>query len=169
MIITVVAVLMVQTPIDDVADVVAMWYCLMSTALTMNMTLTIKGMVTVGRVLAVYLQNMLVHMVAMHMVQMSVMQIVNVVAMFDGSVSTACAVYVVVIGMNVTAHNASLKMIKQFVSLANHYTPFLSQSKVNFKISHCFYYIFLCYNIIKTPKHSVNFGVRLGLWFWLGA
>ena len=53
MVITMVAMLMVQTSIHDIANVVAMWYGVMSTAFAMNVVVAVMSLVALIRVLLI--------------------------------------------------------------------------------------------------------------------
>lgn len=67
-VITVVAVLIVQTTINDVASVVAVWHSFVSTAFTVNVVLAVKRVVALGRVLLADFQDMLINVVAVWVV-----------------------------------------------------------------------------------------------------
>lgn len=51
MVVAVVAMLMVQMSVHDIANVVAMWHGFMSTAFAMNVTRAVVSLIALGRVL----------------------------------------------------------------------------------------------------------------------
>ena len=83
---------------------IAMRHGFMPAPQSMHMLLAVVGVITLGGVLFIHLQSMFIDMIAMHMVEMSVMEIIDVVAVADGGMTTACAVDMIVIRMSVTSH-----------------------------------------------------------------
>lgn len=98
------AMLMVQTPIHNIVNVIAMWDRFVSTALTVNVRPTVMSMIADSRIGIIHLQAMLIIMPMMLMVQMSIVQIVNVVIVANGSMSAIFAMNVVVVGVGGAAH-----------------------------------------------------------------
>jgi len=98
-----VAVGMVQVAIDEIVDVVAVRHRFVSAAGAMHMPRLMAGAAVLGRtaigVLRGYFDDVLVHVVAMGMVQVAVVQVIDVVAMADGGVSAARPVLMVMMGV----------------------------------------------------------------------
>ena len=104
MVIAVVAVLMVQMTIDDVVDVPVVFHCLVAAALAMDM----PAVVTPALVVVTRRRSVVIAMVAVHMVQVPVYDVVDVSVVFHRLVAAALAVYVIVVvaftAMIVLAH-----------------------------------------------------------------
>jgi hypothetical protein len=103
-IVAVAVVRMMQPAIDEITDVATVRDGLVPTARTMDVVRVMAQCVGRHRgagirVVIADLDDVLVDMVAVRMVQMSVVQVVDVVAVSDGGVSTAGAVFVVVVGV----------------------------------------------------------------------
>lgn len=93
MIITVVTMRMVQAAVDQITNMVAMWNGLMSAAGAMDMTrlmpfTRLAGRTDVGIAVA-DLNEVFVYMVTMHVMQVPIMQVINVIAVLDGGMSAA--------------------------------------------------------------------------------
>lgn len=93
MIVAVVAMWMVQMTIHQIVHMITMRYRLMSTARTMHMLLSMSrammiGSTTIG-VHRTHLQTMFVHMITMHVVQMTIMQVVDMTIVFNRRMSAA--------------------------------------------------------------------------------
>lgn len=103
MIIAMITVGMVQMAINQIIDVITMRHGFMSTAGAMHMAgLMALAMVircAAIRIFIAHLNDMLIDMVGMGMVQMTIMQIVDVVLVMHCSVSTVRAMFMVVIGV----------------------------------------------------------------------
>ncbi|GMG87320.1 hypothetical protein MNKW57_16410 [Biformimicrobium ophioploci] len=97
MIITVPVMHMVQTPVDDIVNMVTMRHCLMSAARPMHMAATGMYRRTPVRVGVAHLNNVVVVVVLVRAVQVAVVNIVYVVTMTDGGMATAWAVVVIVV------------------------------------------------------------------------
>lgn len=108
MVIAVVAVLVVQAPIDNIIYVVAVWHGFMTTAFAMCVFATIKSVVADIGVLVIDLKTVFVIMPVVWVVQMPIMQVVYVVAMAYGSMTAVFAVRVFVVWVGVAAHDCSL-------------------------------------------------------------
>ena len=106
-----VAVLVVQATVYNVINVVAMGYGFVSAAFAVNVVATMVGGIAIGRIGFVYVQSVFIVMTVVFVVQMTVMQIVNVVAVFDGGVSAICAVLVVVMFVGFAGHGCSPKWV----------------------------------------------------------
>ena len=107
-VVAVVAVLVVQTAVYDVVDVITVRYSFVAAAFAMNMADTgLHGVAAVG-VGGVYIEAMLVVVAVVFVVQVAVVDVVDVVAVFDGGVAAAFAVNVLVVGMGMAvAHFVS--------------------------------------------------------------
>lgn len=103
MVIAVLAVGVMQVIADQVVDVVAVRYRLVAAAGTVGVTRLVAVAVMIGgaalRVLGVGLKYVLIDVIAVGMVQMALMEIVEVVAVLDGGVTTAGTVHVRMVGM----------------------------------------------------------------------
>lgn len=103
MVVAVVTVRMVQMAVHQVINVIAMRHGFMATAWAMYMACRMAvALVAWGTALGVEgvdHQAMFIDMIAMHMVQVAVMQVVNVAIVLYRRVATACLVLVVMIGM----------------------------------------------------------------------
>lgn len=104
------AVLMMQAAIDDVVDVVAVWHGFVSAAFAVNVFAAVVCCVAGIGVGVVYVQTVFVVMAVVFVVQMSVMQIVYMVAVFDGGVSAVFAVNVFMVGVCGAAHDVSFRL-----------------------------------------------------------
>lgn len=107
MVIAMVAVLVVQTTVYNVVNVVAMWHGFVSAAFAVNVSCAFVGGVAAVWVLLVHVQNVFIVMSVVFVVQMTIVQVVNVVAVFDGGVSAVCAVLVVVMFVCFASHDCS--------------------------------------------------------------
>ena len=107
-VVAVVAVLVVQTAVYDVVDVIAVRYGFVAAAFAVNMTGTsLHGVAAVG-VGGVYIEAVLVVVAVVFVVQVAVVDVVDVVAVFDGGMVAAFAVNVLVVGMGMAvAHFVS--------------------------------------------------------------
>jgi hypothetical protein len=108
-IVAVVAVRMMQAPVDDVIDVVAMWDCLVPAAGAVHVAaLLARGdalVAAVGVGLADLDHVFVVVQFAVdlvRMVQVAVVEIIDVVTMADGLVAATGTVLVIVVGMGLT-------------------------------------------------------------------
>jgi len=94
---------MMKVAIDQVIDVVAVRYGLVPASRTMNVARIMAAAIVVGRTLIrvfrADFERVFVHMIAMRMVQMSIMQIIDMVAMPDGGMSAVGAMLMVVMGV----------------------------------------------------------------------
>jgi len=93
----------VQMPIHEIVDMAVMRHRLVSAAGTMDMARFMTGTAMIRRagvwVRLRHLDHMLVHMVAMRMVQMTIMQIVDMVAVPQCGVAAAGAMRVAMVGV----------------------------------------------------------------------
>jgi hypothetical protein len=102
-IVAMIAVRMVEMPIDQVIHVIAMRHGLMSTSWTVYMARLVTAAAMIWRamvwILCAHFDHMLIDMIVMGMMEMAVMQIVDVVAMTNGSMAAARAMLMIVISM----------------------------------------------------------------------
>ena len=104
MVVAVISVLVMQTAVDDVVDVIAVRYSVV--AATFAVTVTVAG---VNRMAAVRIgvidaQGMFVVVAVVLMMQVAVVQIIDVAFVFDGSVAAVCAVNVVMMFVGFAGH-----------------------------------------------------------------
>ncbi|WP_456730835.1 hypothetical protein [Bradyrhizobium sp. USDA 3364] len=94
-----VAVGVMQASVDEIVDVVPMGHCLMSTTGAVGM----RGAFRIGRaahrVCGADSDHMLIDMIAMHVMQVTVVQIVDMAVMSDGGMSAVRAMLMGVVGM----------------------------------------------------------------------
>lgn len=102
-VIAVIAVRMMKVAVDQIVDVITMRYRFVSAARPVDMARIMGATVMVGctlvRVLCADLKPVLVYMIGMRMMQVPVMEVIDVIAMFDGRVPAVRAVLMVVVGM----------------------------------------------------------------------
>ena len=113
MVIAMIAVLVMQTAVDQIIDMVTMRNGLMTATFPMNMARTgIERDAGIG-VGFIYRQGVFVVMAVVLVVQMAVVQIVDMAVMFDGGMTAAAAVNMGVVVMNsAVCHDASFDLIK---------------------------------------------------------
>lgn len=106
MVVAVVAVGMVQMAIDEVVDMIAMGNCFMPTPRAMDM---VCGVTTAGvalctgdRVCVAHLKRMLVHMIAVGVMQVAIVQIIHMTIVADRRMAAIWPVNVVVVSVLVT-------------------------------------------------------------------
>ena len=97
MIIAVTIVGMVQVTIDKIVDVIPMGHRLVTTSWTVNMIFFVSGATMVRgtgiRVFFGHIQPVLVYVVIVHMVEMPIVEIVDMVSMSNGCVPTIWAMH----------------------------------------------------------------------------
>lgn len=113
MVITMIAVLVMQTAVDQIIDMVAVRNGLMTATFSVNMACTgIEWDAGIG-VGFIYRQDVFVVMAVVLVVQMAVVQVVDMAVMFDGGMTAAAAVNMGVVVMNgAVCHDASFDLIK---------------------------------------------------------
>jgi hypothetical protein len=103
MIVAMIAVRMVQVSVDKVIDVIAMRHRLMSASGAMHMPRLVAAAAVIrGALVGIFrthLDRMLIHVIAVRMMEMAIMQIIDVIAVANGCVATAGAMLMVVICM----------------------------------------------------------------------
>ncbi|KLV00497.1 hypothetical protein ABT58_12660 [Photobacterium aphoticum] len=87
--------LMMQTAINNVVDVIAMLHCFMSTIRAMYVTITLVFGVTLIRMIVINVDDMLVTVIAVWMMQYTINQVINMITMLNGSMSTVRTVLMV--------------------------------------------------------------------------
>ena len=113
MVIAMIAVLVMQTAVDQIIDMVAMRNGLMTATFSVNMARTgIERDAGIGDGF-IYRQGVFVVMADVLVVQMAVVQVVDMAVMFDGGMTAAAAVNMGVVVMNsAVCHDASFDLIK---------------------------------------------------------
>ena len=103
MVVAMVAVRMMQVAVDEIVDVVAVRHRLVPATWPMLMTRLVPGAAMLGRaavgILRRDLDHVLVDMVAVHVMQVPIVQVVDMIAMPHGGVATVGTVLVCVIGV----------------------------------------------------------------------
>jgi nitrate reductase alpha subunit len=103
MIVTMARVREVQVAIDEIADMVAMRHGLVSASRSVHMAFVVTGTGVARRAMRgirrAHFDHMLVHVTIVHMMQMTVVQVVDVIAMANGGVAAAGPVNVRVVCM----------------------------------------------------------------------
>ena len=104
MVVAVVAVLVMQTAVDNVVDVIAVRYCFVAATFAVNVAVAGVNRMAAVRIGFIDAQCMLVVVTVVLMVQVAVVQIINVAFVFDGSVAAVCAVDVVMMFVGFAGH-----------------------------------------------------------------
>ena len=99
-----IAVLVMQTAVDDVVDVIAVRYGFVAATFAVNVAVAGVNRMAAVRVGFINAQGVLVVMAVVFMVQVAVVQIIDVAFMFDGSVAAVCAVDVVMMFVGFAGH-----------------------------------------------------------------
>lgn len=98
----------VQVTINEIAYVVSMGNCFMPTARSMDMvSIMTRAVMAVSTCIWIHIGHLdyvLIDMITMGMVKMPIMEIVDVVAVLDGCVTTVWTMDVIVILMNCAIH-----------------------------------------------------------------
>ena len=104
MVVAVIAVLVMQTAVDDVVNVIAVRYGFVAATFAVNVAVAGVNRMAAVRVGFINAQGVLVVMAVVFMVQVAVVQIIDVAFMFDGSVAAVCAVDVVMMFVGFAGH-----------------------------------------------------------------
>ena len=104
MVVAVIAVLVMQTAVDDVVDVIAVRYGFVAATFAVNVAVAAVNRMAAVRIGFIDTQCMLVVVAVVLMVQVAVVQIIDVTFVFDGSVSAVCAVNVVMMFVGFAGH-----------------------------------------------------------------
>lgn len=106
--VTVAGVGMMQVAVDEVVDMVAVRHCLVPAARPMHVVRRVRAAVVLGRAVtgirAVDGNRVFVYVVAMRVMEMTIVDVVNVTVMDDGGVSAVGAVSVIVVFVLVACH-----------------------------------------------------------------
>ncbi|HET6320840.1 MAG TPA: hypothetical protein VFF87_02205 [Hyphomicrobium sp.] len=118
MVVAMVAVRMVQVAVDEIVDVVAMRHRFVSAARTMHVPWLMAGAAVLGRaaigVAIGHFDHVLMHVVAVGMVQVPIVQVIDVVTVADGGVSAAGPVLMLVMGVSrigASGHGRRLRVL----------------------------------------------------------
>ena len=99
-----VAVLVVQTAVDDVVNMIAVRYGFVAATFAVNVAVAAVNRMAAVRVGFIDAQCMLIVVTVVLMVQVAVVQIINVAFVFDGSVAAVCAMDVVMMFVGFAGH-----------------------------------------------------------------
>jgi hypothetical protein len=114
---------MVQVPVDQVVDVVAMRYCIMTASGCMLVSFVMVCAIVIGSALGLVAgtdaNRVLVNMIVMHVMQMIIMQIAAVVVMLYRDMTAICAMLVLVTLVRVTGHGIDFSCAQLFYTYAN--------------------------------------------------
>ncbi|SCX35583.1 hypothetical protein [Agrobacterium rosae] len=102
-VIAMVAVLVMKTSFNQIVNMVTMRHGFMAAVRAVDMAMIVADMVldrtaAIGVVIT-HLDDVFIDMIAMGMMEVSIMQVVNMVAMFDGHVAAVGAMFMVVVIM----------------------------------------------------------------------
>jgi hypothetical protein len=100
-VVAVIAVRMVQVAVDDIVDVIPMRYRFMAAPGSVNVArfVAAASMRPLFGSLGADFESVLVYMIAVRMMQMTVMQIINMIVVLDCSMPTVRAMLMVVVGV----------------------------------------------------------------------
>lgn len=104
MVITVVAVLVMQTAVDDVVNVIAVRYGFVAATFAVNVAVAGVNRMAAVRIGFIDAQGVFIVVAVVLMVQVAVVQIIDVAFVFDGSVAAVCAVNVVMMFVGFAGH-----------------------------------------------------------------
>jgi hypothetical protein len=109
--VAVVAMGVMQTAIDQIIRVVAVWHGLMATSLSMLVTLAFVCRGAGGRIFLACCNHVFVHVVSVHVMEMAVVQVVDVVPVLDGHMTTVGPVLMVMAGVfSASAHTSPFRL-----------------------------------------------------------
>ena len=101
--------------VDKVVNVIAVWHAFVPAAGTVHVATLVSCAGMIGRarrgVLGVAFQDVLVNVIAVHVMQMTVVQIVGVAVVFEGDVSTSRPVGVRMVFVLLARH---FRLLSQF-------------------------------------------------------
>ena len=104
MVVAVVAVLVMQTAVDNVVNVITVRYGFVAATFAVNVAVTGVNRMAAVRIGFIDAQGVFIVVAVVFMVQVAVVQIIDVVFVFDGSVAAVCAVDVVMMFVGFTGH-----------------------------------------------------------------
>jgi hypothetical protein len=103
MVVAMITMRMMQVAVDDIVDMIAVRYRFVSASRPVHMDCIMGAAAVVRRtlirILRADLEPVLVYMIAMRMMQVTIMQVIDMIAMPDGGVPAVRAVLMVVVGM----------------------------------------------------------------------
>lgn len=99
-----VAVLVVQTAVDDVVNMIAVRYGFVATTFAVNVAVAAVNRMAAVRVGFIDAQGVFIVVAVVFMVQVAVVQIIDMAFVFDGSVAAVCAVNVVMMFVGFAGH-----------------------------------------------------------------
>ena len=103
-VVTVVSMGVVQASIHQVVNVITVGDCLMPATGAMDVAVCMGGTVCAAAGVAIAdINAVLVHMITVGMMQVAIVQVINMIAVFYCNMATAGAVFVIMILMNVAA------------------------------------------------------------------
>jgi hypothetical protein len=102
-VIAMVAVLVMKAPCNQIVDMVTMRHGFMAAVRAVDMAMIVANLVldrtaAIG-VVTIHFDDMFIDVIAMGMMEVSIMQVVDMVAMLDGHMAAAGAVFMVVVIM----------------------------------------------------------------------
>lgn len=104
MVVAVIAVLVMQTAVDDVVNVIAVRYGFVAATFAVNVAVAGVNRMAAVRIGFIDAQGVFVVVAVVLMVQVTVVQIIDVAFVFDGSVAAVYAVDVVMMFVGFTGH-----------------------------------------------------------------
>jgi len=118
-VVAVIAVRMVQVAVDEIVDVIPVRHRFMAASWSVNVARVVAAAArrALVRIFGTHFELMLVYMIAVRMMQMTVMQIINVIVVLDCSMSTVRAMLMVVVS------------VMWFVAGAHGEAPWLKRSR----------------------------------------
>ena len=99
-----ISVLVMQTAVDDVVDVIAVRYSFVAATFAVNVAVAGVNRMAAVRIGVIDAQGMFVVVAVVLMMQVAVVQIIDVAFVFDGSVAAVCAVNVVMMFVGFAGH-----------------------------------------------------------------
>ena len=104
MVVAVITVLVVQTAVDDVVNVITVRYGFVAATFAVNVAMTGVNRMAAVRIGFIDAQGVFIVVAVVLMVQVAVVQIIDVTFVFDGSVAAVCAVNVVMMFVGFAGH-----------------------------------------------------------------
>ena len=99
-----ISVLVMQTAVDDVVDVIAVRYSFVAATFAVNVAVAGVNRMAAVRIGFIDAQGVFIVVAVVLMVQVAVVQIIDVAFVFDGSVAAVCAVNVVMMFVGFAGH-----------------------------------------------------------------
>ena len=104
MVVAVIAVLVMQTAVDDVVNVITVRYGFVAATFAVNVAVAGVNRMAAVRIGFIDAQDVFIVVAVVLMVQVAVVQIIDVAFVFDGSVAAVCAVNVVMMFVGFAGH-----------------------------------------------------------------